>query len=162
MLNLCELLRTPESQNNYNVTGNGKRDSSKMFWIGQSAAKLLLNGEGSTTRELCPVGYKLLVSEAHSIQKDEDIVCSAWKHAGVAYCGIKWYYSSNNKGEYHANHSRVNRKVQREMGAKQEQSMLGMAGSNSCKRVWTNKNTGYKDANCRTQIVVSHSQGRDS
>jgi len=44
-----------------------------------------LTGEGSTTRELCPVDCKLLAVEAHStLNKGEDIVCSALRDAGVA------------------------------------------------------------------------------
>ena len=46
-----ELLEYPESPSDYNVTGNGKRDSSKTDGIGQSAAEPLSQRyeEGSTT-----------------------------------------------------------------------------------------------------------------
>ena len=47
-LSPSELLETPESCINHNVSRNAKRDGLKMIQIGQSAANPRL-GEGSTT-----------------------------------------------------------------------------------------------------------------
>lgn len=155
-MNLCELLENPKSQGNYNVARNSKRDSSKMSWIGRSAAKHLLNGEGSTTRELCPVGYKRLVSEAHSTPiKGEDIVCSALKDAGVDLRGFEWYaVSTLTDGGHNENNSRAYRKIQRKVGTKQRQWMLGMATCHFFKGLWADKNTQATEADSSTQTFL--------
>lgn len=86
-----ELLGTPESLADYNVTGNGERDSLKTARIGKSAAKLSIERRfndyyvGSSDPK-CPAP-----------EKGEDIVSSALKDAAVK--GVKWYYCSTDNSE---------------------------------------------------------------
>ena len=78
---------TPLETMCYNVTGNGKRESSKNHSIGQSAAKLLSNCMEKVQRSVARRISQVREKWEESL-RDYDMICTLWKHKAALISGI--------------------------------------------------------------------------